>query len=112
MRARASPSDSLVEEKPQSKGDGFLAGRKVSPAPKAKVGRESDTSVSQTSVFDADDDQSDESEDSNITSPDLASDHRDAAHPTLSPSFLAAIDDLFGKVDPTQQPNGYGYECE
>jgi hypothetical protein len=77
--------------------------------PKVKVG--SDASMeSQPSMFDTDDYQGDESEGSDITSPDLASDDQEPSGSGLSASFLAAIDDLFGIVDQTQQPNRYGYE--
>jgi hypothetical protein len=109
MRARDSPWDSLTEENPRQKTESFLAGRKVSPMPKVKVG--SDASMeSQPSMFDTDDYQGDESEGSDITSPDLASDDQEPSGSGLSASFLAAIDDLFGIVDQTQQPNRYGYE--
>ncbi len=81
--------------------------------PKVKVGRESDASMeSQPSVFDTDDYQGDESEGSDITSPDLASDNQEPSGTGLSSSLKAAIDDLFGTANQTQQPNrhGYGYE--
>ena len=60
-------------------------------------------------MFDIDDYQGDESESSDITSPDLASDDQEPSGSGLSSSFLAAIDDIFGKVDQTQQPSGHGY---
>jgi hypothetical protein len=107
MRPRDSPWDSLTEERPRQRTDGFPAGRKVWPTPKAKAGRGSDASMeSQPSVFDTDDYQGDESEGSDITNPDLPSDDQEVSGPGFSSSFLAAIDDCW-KVDSIQQPNVY-----
>lgn len=109
LKARASPWDSLAEESPRSTGDGLDAGRKISPAPKARVGRESDASMSQPSIFDTDDYQGDESEGSDLSSPDATSDAKEPSSSMFSPAFLAAIDDCW-KVEPISQMDGYEYE--
>jgi hypothetical protein len=106
-----SQSDSLTEDTPRAKFDSYLSGRKASPVPKTKVERESDASVSQSSVFDADDSQDDESGGSDITSPDQASDPGGVPL-GFPPAFSAMVDDVFGKVDPEQQSNEYEYESQ
>jgi hypothetical protein len=112
-RTSDSPWNSLPKANSRPKTESFLTDRNVSAKLKVKVRGESDASMeSQPSIFDTEDYQGDESEGSDITSSDLATGDQEPSSCALSSSFLAMVDNIFGKVDQTQQPNGYwhGYE--
>ena len=108
MRTRASTS--LNDEK--LVGGSFVARRNATTPAKVKV-MESDASPdSQPSIFDTDYYQGDESDVSDSTSPDTASEvatlaKTDTAGSQFSASFLAAIDECWN-LDTAPEDDGYG----
>jgi len=113
VRSDASPWDSLGDEKPEQGPDGFAGA-----LARKRAGRSSEASTTSDQASQIFDDhyQGDESEESEVTDPDLSSpdvgpDVQAASDSPFSASFLLAIDECW-KVDPTPQPSEYEYDYE